>query len=255
MKSKTSVTTKITPIPIKSWCLLLISSLVLFDSSAWGYRPFVSTDAAVADPREMEIEIGHFNLEHAKGQDTFIVPKVILNYGIIRDLELVAEFEVAKPPDEDVQLVNPGLFLKAVLKEGVGFAVEVGPLLPSTVQGERKFGFEGIGILSGRLSRFTYHVNFGGGVDRAEANPFAIWGVIVELPVIPNFRLVGEVNGESTKGKLANNSGLLGFIWQPPASNVFLDVGIRRGLSSGAPDWRFTIGLTFSFPVLSSTGK
>lgn len=262
MKSKTSVTTKITPIPIKSWCLLLVSSLVLFDSSAWGYRPFVSTDAAVADPKEMEIEIGYFNLEHARGQDTFIVPKVVLNYGIIRDLELVAEFEVAKPLDEGVQLVDPGLFLKAVLregflqeKEGVGFAVEVGPLLPSTFQGERKFGFEGVGILSGRLSRFTYHVNFGGGVDRAEANPFAIWGVIVELPVIPSLRLVGEVNGESAKGKLANNSGLLGFIWQPPSSNVFFDAGIRRGLSSGAPDWRFTMGLTFSVRVPSSTGK
>jgi len=262
VKSKTSVTTKITPIPIKSWCLLLVSSLVLFDSSAWGYRPFVSTDAAVADPKEMEIEIGYFNLEHARGQDTFIVPKVVLNYGIIRDLELVAEFEVAKPPDEGVQLVDPGLFLKAVLregilqeKEGIGFAVEVGPLLPSTVQGERKFGFEGIGILSGRLSRFTYHVNFGGGVDRAEANPFAIWGVIVELPVLPNFRLVGEVNGESAKGTLANNSGLFGFIWQPPSSRVLIDAGIRRGISNGAPDWRFTMGLTFSFPVPFSTGK
>jgi hypothetical protein len=25
---------------------------------AWGYRPFVSTDAAIADPREVEIELG-----------------------------------------------------------------------------------------------------------------------------------------------------------------------------------------------------
>ncbi len=240
--------------------LLLTFVLLLPASHAWGYRPFVSTDAAVADPQEMEIEVGYFNLERAEEANTFIIPKVVFNYGVIRDLEVVGEFEVAKPPEEDVQLVDPGLFLKAVLKEGIlqekngiGFAVEAGPLLPSTVQGERRFGFEGIGIFSGRLSPFTYHVNFGGGVNRAEANPFAIWGVIVELPVLSNFRLVGEVNGESVKGELANNSGLLGFIWQPPSSKVLIDLGIRKGISSGAPDWRFTMGVTFSFPLPPST--
>lgn len=262
LNSKRSFTIKIIPIPVTSWNLLLVLVLLLPASHAWGYRPFVSTDAAVADPKEMEIEAGYFNLERAEGENIFIVPKVVFNYGVIRDLEVIGEFEVAKPPDENVHLVEPGLFLKAVLKEGIlqekkgiGFAVEAGPLLPSTVQGERRFGFEGIGILSGRLSPITYHVNFGGGVNRAEAKPFAIWGLIVELPVLPNFRLVGEVNGESAKRELANNSGLLGFIWQLPSSKVLIDIGIRRGISRRAPDWQFTMGLTFSFPLLSSAAK
>ena len=187
--------------------------MLLLPSSAWGYRPFASTDAAVADPKEMEIEVGYFTLERARGKNTFIVPKVILNYGIIRDLEVVGEFTVQKPQDEEVQLVDSGLFLKTVLKEGVlqgkegvGFAVEVGTLLPSTAQGERRFGFEGIGILSGRLLPFTYHVNIGGGVDNAKGNPFAIWGVIVELPILPNFRVVGEVNGERDRKSTRLNS-------------------------------------------------
>src|SRR5574337_1328521 len=125
--------------------MLLTAGLLLSASTAWGYRPFVSTDAAVADPKELEIELGYFALERNKGANTFIVPKVVLNYGIVRDLEVVGEFQVAKPPDEGVQLVDPGLFLKAVLregvlqeKEGIGVAVEIGPLLPSTGQGERK---------------------------------------------------------------------------------------------------------------------
>jgi hypothetical protein len=233
--------------------------MLLPASTAWGYRPFVSTDAAVADPNELEVELGYFNLERSRGESTFIVPKVILNYGIIRNLEVVGEFEVAKPPDRGAQLVDPGLFLKAVLKEGVlqeqegiGVAVEVGPLLPSTVQGEQRLGFEGIGILSGRLLPFTYHLNVGGGVARAEANPFVIWGMIVELPVFPRFRLVGEVNGKSARGRLADNSGLVGFIWQPSSSSLFLDAGIRRGFSSGAPGWGFTLGLTFSVPTRPS---
>lgn len=236
--------------------IVVITSLLLSASTAWGYRPFVSTDAAVADPKELEIELGYFNLERTRGENTFIVPKVVLNYGLLKDLELVGEFQVAKPPREDLQLVDPGLFLKAVLREGIlqeqegiGVAVEVGPLLPSTVQGEQRLGFEGIGILSGRLIPFTYHLNVGGGVDRAESNPFVIWGLIVELPVFPRFRLVGEVNGESARGRPADNSGLVGFIWQPSSPNLFLDAGIRRGFSSGAPDWQFTMGLTFGFPI------
>lgn len=242
--------------------ILLLLLLLLPASRAWGYRPFVSTDAAVAEPQEMEVELGYFNLERTNRENTFIVPKIILNYGLVKNLEIVGEFEVAKPPEGKLQLVDPGLFLKAVLKEGVlqekegiGFAFEAGPLLPSTAQGARRVGFEGIGIVSGRFVPFTYHVNLGGGVDRAKGNPFAIWGVIVELLVLQNFRVVGEVNGESVKGEPANNSGLFGFIWRPPSSTVLIDAAIRRGISSGAPDWLFTMGLTFSVPVLSRAIK
>src|SRR5439155_6995154 len=66
----------------------------------------------------------------------------------------------------------------------------------------------------------------------------------------------GEVNGESTQDQRPNNSALLGVIWQPTSKNVFLDAGIRRGISRAAPDWQFTIGLTFGFslPTLSRQG-
>lgn len=245
-----------------AWILLWTCALLLFAPPAWAYRPFVSTDAAVVEPKELEVELGYFNLERENRENTFIVPKVILNYGLIRNLEIVGEFEVAKPPQEDLQLIDPALFLKAILKEGflqekegIGVAVEAGPLLPSTVHGNRRVGFEGIGIVSGRLAPLTYHVNLGGGVDRTQSNPFAIWGVIVELPIFQNFRVVGEINGESVKGEPANHSGLLGFIWRPPSSKVLIDAGIRRGISSGAPDWLFTMGLTFRVPVPSRVNK
>jgi hypothetical protein len=180
---------------------------------AWGYRPFVSTDAAIVDPREVEVELGYFNLERVDEENTFITPKVVLNWGLMRNLEVVGEFEVEKAPNESAQVVDPALFLKVVLKEGVlqgedgmSLAVEAGPLLPATVAGERKVGFEGIGIMSGRCTEFTYHVNFGGGVNRAQADPFAVWGVIVEFPILQNVRLVGEVNGENGEGEHADNS-------------------------------------------------
>lgn len=212
----------------------------------------------MVNPREVEVELGYFNLERVDEENTFITPKVVLNWGLMRNLEVVGEFEVEKAPDESAQLVDPALFLKAVLREralqgedGMSVAVEAGPLLPATIAGERKFGFEGFGIVSGRSIGFTYHVNFGGGVNRAKADPFAVWGVIVEFPILPHLRLVGEVNGEGGERERADNSGLLGFIWQPVSSELLVDLGLRKGMSSAAPDWQLTTGLTLTFSLPS----
>jgi len=236
-----------------SWSLAVVL-LFFSESAAWAYRPFVSTDAAVADVKEMEFEFGYFNWMREQGKNTFIIPKVVLNFGLVQDLELVGEFGVEVPPRGSVQLADPALSLKAVLSEGVlqeksgvSFAVEAGPLLPSTNKEENRFGFEAISIASGKLGAVTYHLNLGGGLDRAQTNPFIVWGVIAELPVTAKLRLVGEINGESVKKNTPDNSALLGVIWQAPWHNVSLDAGLRRGISHAAADWMFTTGLTFSF--------
>jgi len=217
----------------------------------------VSTDAAVAEPREVEIELGYFNLDRTGRENTISTPHVVLNYGIAKNLELVAEFNLQVSPD--VELTDPSLSLKGVLKEGllqdkpgVSIAVEAGPLLPSTLPHEDRVGFEVIGIVSGKLAPVTVHVNGGGGLDRG-GRGFGVWGVIGELPVHSKLRLVGEVNGQSTEGDRPNNSALLGIIWQPTSKNLFLDAGVRHGISRAAPDWQFTMGLTFGFsaPTLS----
>jgi len=242
-------------ISVMPWSLAVVL-LFFSESVAWGYRPFVSTDAAVADVKEMEIELGYFNWERERGQNTFIVPKAVLNYGLIHNLELVGEFAVEEPSRGPVRLADPALSLKAILKEGVlqekdgvSFAVEAGPLLPSTNKEEKRFGFEGLGIMSGKLGTLTYHLNFGGGVDRLQNNPFMLWGVIAELPIVEKLRLVGEINGESVRRNTPNNSALVGFIWEAPWQHAFIDAGVRRGISHAAPDWMFTTGLTFNFSL------
>jgi hypothetical protein len=210
----------------------------------------VSTDAAVADPKEVEIELEYFNLERAGRNNTIATPSMVVNYGVAKRLELVGEFRVEVSPD--VEITDPALSLKGVVKEGVlqdkpglSVAVEAGLLLPSTVSRERGVGFEAIGIVSGKLAPVTVHVNGGGGLDR-DGHVFGIWGVIGELPLHAKLRVVGEVNGEVTpQGERPNNSALLGLILQPTSKNLFLDAGVRRGISDVAPDWQFTIGLTF----------
>ena len=183
---------------------------------------------------------------------------MVLNYGFAKNWEAVGEFRVEASPE--LEITDPGLSLKSVLKEGVlqgkegvSFAIEAGLLLPSTRLREHGVGAEAIGIVSGKVGPVTVHVNGGGGLDRDDRHAFAIWGVIGELPVHPKLRLVGEVNGESTQGQRPNNSALLGVIWQPTSKNVFLDAGVRRGISRAAPDWQFTIGLTFGFSLPTSS--
>jgi len=242
-------------------CLLLVG--LLMPPSCWAYRPFVSTDAAVADPQEVEIELGYFTLERDRGENSFIIPHVVLNYGLVKNWEGVGEFAVLRSPDGDVNLIDPALSVKAVLKEGVlqdakgiSIAIEVGLLLPSTEQGERHFGFEGTGIASAKLGPVMLHVNGGLGVQRSNGDVVGIWGVIGELPLSNGLRLVGEVNGEKPRHEDQRDSGLLGVIWQPwPSKNVSFDAGVRRGFTSAAPDWQVTMGVTFGFSVSSLAAR
>ena len=148
-------------------CLLLV--WLFAPTASWAYRPFISTDAAVADPKEVEIEFGYFTLEREKGENSFIIPRVVINYGVFKNWEAVAEFAVRWSPDAEVNVIDPALFIKGVLKEGF-------------LQNK-----EGIGI---------------------------------------------AVEPWSSK-------------------NLWFDTGIRRGFTSGVPDWQFTLGITFGFSVSS----
>ena len=217
------------------------------------YRPFVSTDAAVSDPREVEIELGYFTLERKGRENTITTPSVVLNYGFVKNWEAVAEFGLQVSPE--LEITDPSLSLKGVLKEGVlqakegvSIAVETSLLLPSTLSHAHGVGVQAIGIVSGKVAPVTVHLNGGGGLDR-DNRGFAAWGVIGELPLQPTLRLVAEVNGESTQGRRPNNSGLVGVLWQPTSKQVVFDAGVRRGFGGAAPDWQFTLGLTFGFPL------
>ncbi len=238
----------------------LTAFLLLPATAVWAYRPFVSTDAAVADPNALEIELGYFNWQREIRDETLLtVPTLVVNYGIFPDLELVGELSVEEPRHDRARLVDPALSVKAVLREGIlqekaglSFAVEAGALLPSTLKSENKLGFQAVGIASGRAVGLTYHVNLGGGLDRAQNRPFIIWGMIAEVPLTERWRVVGEIDGESAKAKGAENSALVGVIWDMPLPNVSIDAGIRRGISHAAADWMITTGLTFSFSLATA---
>jgi hypothetical protein len=126
--------------------LAVACAVLLTAPSAWGYRPFVSTDAAIANPGDLEVELGYFQYARTGRRDVFqfgrapnvcSTPTAVLNYSLTERLELVGQFTVERELRDDWALVDNGLFLKAVLIEGVlqdragpSIALEAGPRRP-----------------------------------------------------------------------------------------------------------------------------
>jgi hypothetical protein len=123
---------------------------------ALAYRPFDGTDAAVAEPGEMEIEFQPAGAMRSGGQNTLIAPATVLNFGLVKNWEAVFEGRVETPlgPSGPTSLTDAGAFLKYVMRPGVlqdklgpSIATEFGVLLPDSI-GDRNFGASIAGIIS-----------------------------------------------------------------------------------------------------------
>jgi hypothetical protein len=64
---------------------------------ALAYRPFDGTDAAVADPGEMEVELQPAGGKSSEGQKPLIAPATVLNCGLAKDWEAVFEGRLETP--------------------------------------------------------------------------------------------------------------------------------------------------------------
>jgi len=71
--------------------LLSVALIVLSAGPAFAYRPFDSTDAAVADRGAVEFECGPIGYIVEAGDRSLIVPAAILNIGLANGWEIVAE--------------------------------------------------------------------------------------------------------------------------------------------------------------------
>lgn len=231
-----------------------LGALCLGGEPALAYRPFVSSDAAVAAPGTLELELGYFGLARNQGEDEVSSPQAVINWGVRDRFEAVGEFVVLHPQRAASEVVEAALDLKGVLREGVlqdkpgvSLATESSLLIPSGEADENHVGFEQALIASRRLGGFTFHWNLGGGCEREASLPFVSWGVIGESPASRGVRLVGELNGSDVRGFTPDNSGLLGAIWETGWRDLALDAGWRRGLSAISANWSVTAGFTIAF--------
>src|SRR6516162_10650183 len=69
----------------------VVLSLTVWSPSAWAYRPFDGTDAAVAAPGEVEIELQPAGPRHDEEGTTLIAPATVFNYGLSEGWEAVLE--------------------------------------------------------------------------------------------------------------------------------------------------------------------
>jgi len=233
----------------------IVASVLTLSMPALAYRPFDGTDAAVAEPGEMEIELQPAGAQRASSQTTLIAPAAIINYGFTKNWEAILQGQVETPltAGGPSRLTQAGAFLKHVLvpgslqdKPGPSVATEFGILFPDTI-GNSGFGASLAGIVSQRWDWGTIHFNAAASLTRDQHGDVFV-GTILEGPSKWTVRPVAEIFYEEEFGHAHTVSGLIGAIWQV-RDNLSFDVGIRHGLTNDRAFSEVRAGMTFGFPL------
>jgi hypothetical protein len=235
--------------------------LTTWPGSVWAYRPFDGTDAAVAAPGEMEIELQPAGALREGGNTTLVAPATVINYGLSEGWEAVFEGRGETPlsPTGPTSLTAAGAFLKHVLqpgslqdKTGPSIATEFGVLLPDST-GNSGVGAKLAGIVSQRWDWGTIHLNGETALTR-DHHADVFLGGIIEGPSKWAIRPVAEFFYEREFGQSETISGLIGLIWRV-RDNLSFDVGLRHALTNGRPVNEVRAGLTFGFPLGQFSGR
>ena len=229
-------------------------ALAMLSVPTLAYRPFDSTDAAVAAPGEFELELGPIGWLR-EGENSFrVAPAVVANFGLPWRSELVLEGQrqVALDPaagEPKTSLVDTGVFVKTVVREGAlqdargpSVAMEYGVLLPE-VHGQSGTGASVAGIVSQRWDAGTLHLNAQFAWNR-EHEPDGFLGAVLEGPYAWTVRPVAEVFGEQASGSPRTSSALVGAIWRA-SDDLTLDFGLRFAHAGDELIREIRLGLTW----------
>ena len=222
---------------------------------AFAYRPFDGTDAAVAAPGELEVELQPAGVLQEQGARTLIAPWTVLNFGLNEGWEAVFEGRGETPlsPSGPTELTMGGAFLKHVVvpgslqdKSGPSVATEFGVLLPDST-GDSGIGASWAGIVSQRWDWGTVHFNAETALTRDHhADVFV--GTIIEGPSTWKVRPVSEFFYEKDFCQEETISGLVGLIWQA-SDKLSFDLAFRHALTNGHSVNEIRAGLTFAVPL------
>ncbi len=179
---------------------LFCLAVATWAAPASAYRPFDGTDAAVADPGELEVELQPAGVRRDDTQTTLVAPATVLNVGLSQEWEAVLEGQAETPlsPSGPTSLVATGAFLKHMLRDGVlqdkagpSVATEFGLLLPE-IADDSRVGASVAGIVSQRWDWGTIHLNAETALLR-DRNADLFVSAIVEGPIKWKVRPVAEV--------------------------------------------------------------
>jgi len=240
---------------IRTAVFALVSvALISWPGNSFAYRPFDSTDAAVADLGQLETELGPAQFRRSNEERTLIAPAYILNYGFAKDWEVVlegrGEHPIAPPEEARSRLLGDNLFLKGVLREGglqgksgPSVATEFGALMPG-FNDEVGWGASWLGIVSQRWSGGTIHFDLGAAYTRAHRGDLFV-GTIFEGPFDWTIRPVAEFVYEREFNIVEIYSVLAGAIWKV-SDTLSFDFGVREGWFNRQPFTEIRAGLTFA---------
>lgn len=227
-------------------------------SGAHAYRPFDSTDAAVAPPGEFELELGPVHYLRMGSANALLAPAVVANLGLFDRCEAVLEGQelilTDRVPDQSrIQLIDTGAFLKIVLREGAlqdktgpSIGTEVGVLIPE-VNADHGVGGSASLLFSERWTIGTLHLNAEGARTR-EGHAGLFLGSILEGPYQWRVRPVGEVFYEREFDVDRTVSGLLGFIARVD-DRLAPDAGARFARMGDLNVFELRAGFTWAFEV------
>jgi hypothetical protein len=239
--------------------VLLGVLIVLSARPAYAYRPFNSTDAAVAERGDVEIECGPVGWAVEADERFLVIPSIILNLGVAEGWEIVVEgrnFFLVRPDRmerrntvRDTALSLKGIVRSGSLQDGSGpsVGVEVGLLLPG-IGTDPGLGASFLAVVSQRWSAATVHAN-GALLITHEHSLGGIASGIVEGPSRWAVRPVAEIVLEQNDGRSV--SGVIGGIWQV-RDKLSLDAGWRLARADGANSREFRAGFTWAFPLGTS---
>jgi len=229
--------------------LALLAGMSIWPAQVFAYRPFDSTDAAVADRGAFEVELSPLSFRHDDDGPAWIAPSARLNYGFAEDWEVVLEGQAEHFSHGRSRVADSALSLKGVLdegslqeKEGWSLATEGSILLPG-IHADDGAGFEWTGIASRRWDWGAVHVNIAAELTR-DQKLGTFLGLIVEGPEDWPVRPVAEVNYQREFSTFEEASLLLGAIWKV-RDHLAFDLGFRHAWVNHRPDEQVRAGVTF----------
>ena len=232
-----------------------LSAFLCAPDLALAYRPFDGTDAAVAEPGQLEIELGPAEPVWQGSERLLIAPALVLNFGLTKGLEAVFEGRLFTPlsSSDPVALRDAAASIKYVIRPGVlqdkpgpSIATEIGVLFPDTI-GDSNYGVSWAGIVSQRWDWGTVQFNLQTQLNREQRADLFL-STIVEGPHTWKVRPVAELSYENDIGSAQTFSGLVGIIWQARDDLAF-DLAVREASVDGHPLTEVRAGLTFAFPL------
>ena len=242
--------------------MIFISCMVFFTGIAFAARPLTTDDAGTVEKGTFQIE-GGFDFIRQDNHDREWGPSIILTYGLFERMDIgLGNAYLFVNPDEGKRengLADTELKVKYRLLDDKDWlpAVAISGMLkiPTASEsrglGSGKADFSINTIFTKNLSkRWLLNLNLGYTFigEHGERNEFN-YSLAGQFVLSDKWALAGEIGGVNNfNGHKRDDpfSGLLGIQYML-SDLLILDTGVEIGMNKAAPDFRWTMGLTFLF--------